>query len=85
MNVRDVRGIAAFALAAALATAGCAHSGETPAWKTLPKPAALPMPDESGLALGNVLQLDHRHLRPAGRFTRCRPHSSPTHSTTLAS
>jgi hypothetical protein len=54
MNVRDVRGIAAFALAAALATAGCAHSGETPAWKTLPKPAALPMPDESGLAPGNV-------------------------------
>ena len=46
MNVRDAIAIAAFALAAAVATAGCSQ----PAWKTLPKPAALPTPDESGLA-----------------------------------
>ena len=39
-----------FALAAAVTTAGCSQSAETPAWKTLPKPAALPAPDESGLA-----------------------------------
>jgi len=50
MNVRGVIAIAAFALAAAFATAGCSQSADTPAWKTLPKPGALPMPDESGLA-----------------------------------
>jgi pimeloyl-ACP methyl ester carboxylesterase len=57
MNVRDVIPIAAFALAAAVATAGCSQSAETPAWKTLPKPAALPMPDESGLAPVDDIQM----------------------------
>ena len=39
-----------FALTAALIAAGCPPSAETRVWKTLPKPAALPMADESGLA-----------------------------------
>jgi pimeloyl-ACP methyl ester carboxylesterase len=37
------------ALVAFLALAGCSQSDATPLWKTHPRPAALPTPDESGL------------------------------------
>ena len=57
MNARNVIAMAAFVLLAVLATAGCSQSAETPAWKTLPKPAALPMPDESGLAPVDDIQM----------------------------
>lgn len=57
MNARNAIAIAAFVLVAVLAMAGCSPSAETPAWKTLPKPAALPIPDESGLAPVDDIQM----------------------------
>lgn len=45
------------ALAVAVVLAGCAESVETPVWETLPAPAAMPVPDESGLAPVDDIQM----------------------------
>ncbi|MGI9325515.1 MAG: alpha/beta fold hydrolase [Pseudomonadales bacterium] len=44
-------------LVAALAITGCAQSAAVPIWETLPKPAALPLADESGLANIDDIQM----------------------------
>lgn len=56
----------AFALTTALIVAGCSPSAETRVWKTLPKPAALPMADESGLAPVDDIQMWYAIFNKSG-------------------
>ncbi len=56
----------AFALTAALVLAGCSPTAETRVWKTLPKPAALPMADESGLAPVDDIQMWYAIFNKSG-------------------
>ncbi len=61
MNTRNppsaLISVAVLAFTAILALAGCSPSAQTPVWKTLPKPAAMPMPDESGRAAVDDIQM----------------------------
>ncbi len=57
---------AALGLAAALIAGGCSPSATTRVWKTLPKPAALPMADESGLASVGDIQMWYAIFNKSG-------------------